>query len=583
VPRPWPIPRPRLQTVLLAAILATGAALRFYGLNWDGGHWLHPDERQIYFIALGLRWPDSLAQAFSPASPLNPRFFAYGSLPIYLLRLFAALLSPLWPAVRDLANLHLAGRTLSALLDTGTIYLTYRLARHYLAPRAALLAAALAATALLPIQFAHFYTPEPLLTFLVLLALSLAAATAGRRRGIALGLVIGLALATKVSAAPLLLLPLATYARRPTFRTLLSRAAPVYLVAALAFFLAQPYALVDWPTFAADTLRESQIATGRLDVPYTLQYAGTLPLLYTLWQTALWGLSLPFGLVAWAGLAALLIRWLLHGARPDALLLSFAGPYLAITGLLYARPLRYVLPLVPILSILALSLFTHHRTPQSTNPQSHSTNLPLPKPPIPNLPIYLSTLLLLCTLAYTLTFATIYGQPHPWISASTWLYRQAPARATLATEHWDTPLPLPLELDGRARRSSEYDLRTLPLYDEPDDGAKWQAIAADLAASDYLIVASRRLYGSLSRLPDRYPLAAHYHQRLFAGDLGFEPAAEFTRGPTWLNPPVPPLAATAALWIPDETFVVYDHPRALIFRNTGHLSAEQILRRLSAP
>jgi hypothetical protein len=577
VPRSWPIPRPRRQTLLLAAILATGAALRFYGLNWDGGHWLHPDERQIYFIALGLRWPDSLAQVFSPASPLNPRFFAYGSLPIYLLRLFDALLSPLWPAVRDLANLHLAGRTLSALLDTGTIYLTYRLARHYLAPRAALLAAALTATALLPIQFAHFYTPEPLLTFLVLLALYLAAAAAaGRRRGIAQGLVIGLALATKVSAAPLLLLPLATYVRRDTLRSLLSRVALVYLVAALAFFLAQPYALVDWPTFAADTLRESQIATGRLDVPYTLQYAGTLPFLYTLWQTALWGLSLPFGLVAWTGLAALLIRWLLHGARPDALLLSFAGPYLAVTGLLYARPLRYVLPLVPILSILTLSLLTRRR-PQKT------TNSPIPNPPTANLPIYLSSLLLLCTLAYTLTFATIYGQPHPWISASTWLYRQAPARATLAIEHWDTALPLPLELDGRARRSSEYDVRTLPLYDEPDDRAKWQAIAGDLAASDYLIVASRRLYGSLFRLPDRYPLAAHYHQRLFAGDLGFEPAAEFTRGPAWLNPPVPPLAATPALLIPDETFVVYDHPRALIFRNTGHLSAEQILRRLTAP
>ena len=70
--------------MLLAVILAAGAALRFYGQNWDGGHWLHPDERQIYFIALGLRWPDNLAQALSPASPLNPRFFAYGSLPIYL-------------------------------------------------------------------------------------------------------------------------------------------------------------------------------------------------------------------------------------------------------------------------------------------------------------------------------------------------------------------------------------------------------------------------------------------------------------------------------------------------------------------
>jgi hypothetical protein len=571
--------RPRLETVLLAAILAAGAALRFYGLNWDDGHWLHPDERQIYFIALGLRWPDSLAQGLSPASPLNPRFFAYGSLPIYLVRLFAALLSPLWPAVRDLANLHLAGRALAALLDTATIYLTYRLARRYLAPRAALVATALAAAAVLPIQFAHFYTAEPFLTFFVLLALNLAAAgPAGRGRSAALGLALGLAMATKVSAAPILLLPLVVHARRPLIRTLFVRGAPIYLVTALVFLLAQPYALVDWPTFVADTLRESQIATGRLDVPYTLQYAGTLPFLYTLWQTALWGLSLPFGLVAWAGLAALLIRWLLHGARSDALLLSFAGPYLAVTGLLYARPLRYALPLVPLLAILAVSLLHHipirRRRPVVSIPRAS---------PATNLPIYLSFLLLLGALAYALAFATIYSEPHSWISASTWLYRHASVRSTLAIEHWDTALPLPLDLDGRARRSSEYDVRTLPLYDEPDDGAKWQSIAADLAASDYLIVASRRLYGSLSRLPARYPLAARYHRCLFAGDLGFELSAEFTRGPAWLNPPVPPLSDTPALLVPDETFVVYDHPRALVLRNTGHLSAEQIFQCLSTP
>ncbi|MGC9332720.1 MAG: hypothetical protein ACP5JJ_01115, partial [Anaerolineae bacterium] len=105
---------------LLGLILAVGAALRLYGLNWDQGHWLQPDERQIYFIALALDWPTSLAEALSPASPLNPRFFAYGSLPIYLVRLFSALLAPLWPALGDPDNLHVAGRLLAAGFDLGT-------------------------------------------------------------------------------------------------------------------------------------------------------------------------------------------------------------------------------------------------------------------------------------------------------------------------------------------------------------------------------------------------------------------------------------------------------------------------------
>ena len=140
------------------------AVLRFRGLNWDDGHWLHPDERQIFFVVMELDWPSSLAEALSPDSPLNPHFFAYGSLPIYLLKLVVTVLQPLWPALRDEGNMHLIARPLAVLFDLGTIYLVYRLARKLLpAPRdqkrarwIALLAAAFASFAVLHIQLAHF-------------------------------------------------------------------------------------------------------------------------------------------------------------------------------------------------------------------------------------------------------------------------------------------------------------------------------------------------------------------------------------------------------------------------------------------
>ncbi len=67
-----------------------------------------------------------------------------------------------------------------------------------------------------------------------------------------------------------------------------------------------------------------------------------------------------------------------------------------------------------------------------------------------------------------------------------------------------------------------------------------------------------------------------------ARDLGFDLAGEFTRGPTWLNPRISPLpGAVPALFQPDESLVVYDHPRTLIFSNTEHLTPEELLRRLS--
>jgi hypothetical protein len=66
-----------------------------------------------------------------------------------------------------------------------------------------------------------------------------------------------------------------------------------------------------------------------------------------------------------------------------------------------------------------------------------------------------------------------------------------------------------------------------------------------------------------------------------ASELGFELVGEFSRGPCWLNPRLPPLTFSAPAFLrPDESFVVYDHPRALVFRNQGSLSAEELVERL---
>jgi hypothetical protein len=592
------------EPVLLALILAAGAALRFYGLDWDGGHWLHPDERQIYFVTLSLGWPHSLAEALSPDSPLNPRFFAYGSLPLYLLKTVAVLLAPLSSVIRDPDNLHLIGRPLAALFDLGTVYLTYRLARIVLSPArsqggqrgGAPFAAAFASVAVLSIQLAHFYTADTLLTFFVMLTLVLAAGVArgaGPGHQIALGAALGLALATKISAIPLLLVVLVAHGNRQTADSKqettrdpskvsghtpptsglmrhASRVALTLAAAVVVLFLAQPYAFLDWQTFLADTIRESQIAWGALDVPYTRQYTGTLPYVYTIWQTALWGLGLPLGVVAWTGLGAILVRWLRRGAWTDTLLLAWAGPYLALVGLFHARYLRYMLPLVPVLCIVAA---------QFLSPRVHSLSS-IPRHRVSGIGYWI---LVVGTLVYSVAFASIYAAPHSWISASKWIYRNVTAGSTLAVEDWDTALPLPLDVDGQARRISDYEVRALALYKEPDDADKWATLAKDLSDSDYVIIASRRLYGSILRLPDRYPLTSRYYEELFAGNLGFSVVGEFTRGPTWLNPRLPPLPdAASALFRPDESFVVYDHPRTLVFRNVEHLPAEELLRRLSA-
>ena len=48
--------------VALVALLALAAGLRLYGIRWDAGFHLHPDER---FLALSLHrvdWPEGIGQ-----------------------------------------------------------------------------------------------------------------------------------------------------------------------------------------------------------------------------------------------------------------------------------------------------------------------------------------------------------------------------------------------------------------------------------------------------------------------------------------------------------------------------------------
>src|SRR5688572_7481542 len=89
-------------TLALAAVLIVAFGLRVYGLDWDRGQYLHPDERHIVSDILvgriGLSWPPEWDTLLDPAtSTLNPRRinpdtgephqFAYGMLPVYVTEL----------------------------------------------------------------------------------------------------------------------------------------------------------------------------------------------------------------------------------------------------------------------------------------------------------------------------------------------------------------------------------------------------------------------------------------------------------------------------------------------------------------
>jgi len=601
--------------LVFALILVVAATFRFYGLAWDGGYLFHPDERKILLVASDLRLPSPL-EFFSTDSPLNPKFFAYGSFPIYLLKLLGVFAPPIQlnvPWREDFVSLALMGRVLSVLFDLGTLVMTFLLARRLYDATVGLLASACIAVTVLHIQLAHFYAVDTLLTLLVVTTMYFAARfaqTGARRDAFATGMAFGLAMATKVSALPLVvpmvvavlksqrreresgrqgerekILPVSPSPRLPlrnwlnqlwSTRAALAR---ILAVALAAFIVTQPYALLDPVRYFGQVGTESLVARGWLDYPYTRQYADTLPFIYPMVQSTVWGMGVPLGIFAWLASALFVWRWWRTREWRDGFILSWALVYFLIVGGQYAKHLRYLLPLLPFLFLMAASAL---KVPGSRFQVSHFTHHVLR---------VAYFVVLFASFVYSLAFVGIYSREHPWLTISKWIYANIPTQSTLAIEHWDDALPVPIRAANGERAPTEYHIRVLPMYDADDD-KKLDALVDTLSSSDYIILATQRLSSTITRLPQRYPVSARYYRLLFDGALGFDLASYAMNnielaGIAIMDErfegvrPAGIVLNGIVLGRADESFTVYDHPMPLVFKKTRGLSRDELRARLS--
>jgi hypothetical protein len=409
----------RTALILLAAILAAGFALRVWNVNFDQGIGSHPDERSTAcFYATALRMPASIEEFWDPhRSPLNPlwdlnrqerRSFTYGHFPLYLgvmagnaLHLAApvadavglpdAAVTLMQRANSSCDAIAVAGRLTIATLDTLTILLLYLFGGLLVGRRTGLLAAAFYAFTAQAIQLSHFFAMDPASTTFTVLAVyaGVRMTRSTQRRAAALtGVAVGLAVASKFSALPLLAIPLvaALLGLWRTYQTSQVTGEPVsarsqfaaltnvllaWIVAFLAFFITSPYAVLDWRNFVQATLVEQgMMVRGVADMPFTRQYRNTTPYLYFLQQQLQWGLGWALGLVAALGVgyaAFELLRslyrlaysvvmaarkqaarkWLNDEQIANLVVWAWVIPYFGLTGAFLAKFNRYMSPLLP--------------------------------------------------------------------------------------------------------------------------------------------------------------------------------------------------------------------------------------------
>jgi len=563
--------------------------LRIYGINWDQNNHLHPDERQIIMVTENIKLPVNIkiSEIFSSNSPLNPKFFAYGSFPIYLLKFTGYIFSHFDPSISSYDKINLLGRLISAIFDSLTVLLIYLISKQlFFSNKKALLASLVYALSVLPIQLSHFYAVDTLLTFFICLTLYQTITLYRHftiKNSIFAGIYFGLALATKISATVLLISFFFSF----TVETLLSLKKEIFsqksssrqkiiiitaslinpsfwiksrifklkkviiysllivLFTVLTFVVFQPYSVIDFPTFWRQINEQKAMTRDAFVFPYTLQYVGTMPYWYQLKNIFLWGMGPVFSILSLLGLI-LTFKKLIKGLTTPGnensegaqlILFSFFLAYFFVVGNFAIKFMRYCLPLYPIFAIFSANALVYFKK-----------NIRL--------------LFFTANLLWLFSFLSIYSKPNTRVSATNWINNNIPSGSMILREHWDDGLPLGY--------NNQYILEELTLYDYDLDSRKWLRINQQLKQADYLIIASNRLYTPLQKLvncqdlpPDKcYPVTAQYYQDLFSGKLGYSKVAEFTSFPSLFGFSINDQSA-------DESFTVYDHPKVIIFKNNN--------------
>ena len=347
----------------------------------------------------------------------------------------------------------------------------------------------------------------------------------------------------------------------------------VAVAAVVTFRIAQPYAFEGFfrlnPQFLEDMAEVQRLVSGENDYPPSHQWTNRTPFWFPWYHMVFWGFGPFLGFAAWLGVGLAGYKLLRHQRWEHLLILFWVIGMFLYHGQQFVKTMRYFLPLYPFLTILAaFFLFAVWDAAKALKQNGRSERLGRSAK---FFSVVLSIIVIAVTLFWAMASTSIYTRTNTRVAASRWIYANISDTEVIGSEHWDDVLPL--RVDGKDYYR-DHEGVMLELYGE-DTPEKRDKMVAWMDQVDYIILSSNRLYGSIPRLPMRFPLTTKYYEWLFNGQLGFEPVQEFTSYPEFLGISVIDDNA-------EEAFTVYDHPKVTIFRKTPGYSHDNTLQLMNS-
>lgn len=560
--------------LVLAGIVIIGFLIRIWGLNWDSGQHLHPDERFLTMVAVSLSWPEKFTDYFSTSiSTLNPQnvghnFYVYGTWPVILVKAVAEIVGK-----ESYAQLVVVGRVLSAFFDAAVILLVAAIARNMTGSnKSGLLTASVYSLSVLPIQHSHYFTVDSFTVFcgVFFFYFTIKQVLSGKINyafSLGAGFAAGMAFSGKLSSiviVPIYILLIIDQLKRHLPRKSILASLCIFSGALLGTIrIAYPYLFS-----GLFSLNERVITNWKqlsfynqpnLFYPPATLWIHIMPGLFPLQNMLVWGMGITAGIAFVASAVFLFLRlrnhWLYsYLLAPLVLVFVYQSTQLP-------QPMRYFYLLYPFAAMCIGVVI-----PQLKRRIAKSVGAAV----------------VVGSCVWAVSFLSIYSQPHTRIKASQWVYDHIPQGSTISCEYWDDCIPLPL---SSSLTPYSYKIAELSLY-PLETKEKWAEIISQLESTQYIIISSNRVYGSLGTLPDAYPITNNFYSALFDGTLGFKLVAQFTSRPGIAIPGVrlcltPPTFSYGNIALPvqkcdqdgvwivddyaDETFTVYDHPKVLIF------------------